>query len=151
MMTKLLPTLMIAGALTISSLASAQPGPRGGEGELLLRERVIEKLELSDEQVSQIQLLTENFKSAYPRDDSAREQHREQMQALMQAETFDPVVAQTLIDAKDERELAMMQLRFDLGKVLSEEQREEVKAMQEKMKDRGKGGRDKRERGDRSH
>lgn len=145
-MTKILPSLMFAGAMSLSALAMAQPpAPDAMGGDFLLRERVIERLELSDEQVSQIRELKENFQAEFPRDENSREAHREAMKALMEAETFDEAAAQALLDEQTERKLAAMRLRYDINQILTEEQRETLQKMQERMqKRRPKGDRDRR-------
>ncbi|MDO3385180.1 Spy/CpxP family protein refolding chaperone [Gilvimarinus sp. SDUM040013] len=144
-MSKLIPQLLIAGVLSFSAAAFAGPhGSGGAAGHFLLKERVIEKLSLSEEQVSQIRVLAENYEAVYPRDSRAREEHRASMQALMNAETFDNAAAAELVDAGDERRIATMKLRFDINQVLSDAQQEQLHAFQRKMQKRGKGGSGKR-------
>lgn len=138
-MKKALGTIAMATCLAFSSVTLARPdGPRDADAEFLLRERVAEKLELSDAQKSEISRLTEEFKLLYPRDKEAREAHHAALKAIMEADSFDEIAAQELLDAGDEKKLAALRLRFDINNVLTDEQQAKLEQMRERMRDRKK-------------
>ena len=145
-MTKTLSSLLFCGVLSCMTVANAEPGSRAMGGEFLLKDRVAEKLSLTDEQLAEIKMLTDNYRSVYPRDEGAREEHREAVKALMTAETFDETAARALLDENDDKQLAAMQLRFDIAKVLSDEQKAQLHEMKSKF-GKHRNGSDKHRKG----
>ncbi|MCP8897888.1 Spy/CpxP family protein refolding chaperone [Gilvimarinus xylanilyticus] len=134
----------LISTLTLCALASAPLAVYAERGErpdhaphsILLSERVAEKLNLSDEQSSQIRVLLDNHTAVYPRDRDTRKAQREATDALIQAQSFDEAAARELLSQKLERELAALKLRHDINQVLSAEQREQLQQMKQRMKKR---------------
>ncbi|MDO3381847.1 Spy/CpxP family protein refolding chaperone [Gilvimarinus algae] len=128
-------TLCTALALPFAALGAA-PGEHFDGTEFLLKDRVAEKLELTDQQRSQIQVLIDNHRAVYPPSRELWREKREAVEALMQAAEFDEAAARALLDADDERRLADMKLRHSLSQVLTDEQKDTLKAMGKRMKER---------------
>ncbi|WP_020208421.1 Spy/CpxP family protein refolding chaperone [Gilvimarinus chinensis] len=136
-MKKLVSTLVLCAVVATPFAVHAERGERpkhGPEYTFLLHERMAEKIALTDEQRSQIQVLVENHQAVFPQDKETRKSQREAMQAIVDADDFDEAAARSLLEQGVEQKVAELKLRHDIGQVLSDEQ----KALLEQMKERGK-------------
>ncbi|UTF60057.1 Spy/CpxP family protein refolding chaperone [Gilvimarinus sp. DA14] len=136
-MKKLVSTLALCAVIAAPAAVYAERGGRadfGAEHALLMQERLAEKIGLSEEQRSQIQVLVENHQSVYPKDREARKAQREALQAIVDAETFDESAARNLFEQGIEQKVAQLKLRHDIAQILTAEQ----KAQLEEIKQRGK-------------
>ncbi|WP_049721405.1 Spy/CpxP family protein refolding chaperone [Gilvimarinus polysaccharolyticus] len=146
-MKKTLTTLALASALVLTTAAFAGNGPRGDMNgpSMLLNERVIERLALTDDQQDRIGELIAVHRSQHQQGErkTVAKQEREAMDALMAEPEFDEAAARALLSAGTERRLEGIKLQHELAQVLTSEQREQL----EKMRKRHKGKR--RQDGDR--
>ncbi len=143
-------TLTLATTLILSSLllpVAAQPGGRC-DGEPL--RAALAELTLSAEQQSAIEPLLAEAKALREarRDErpAQRQAHQQAMQQLMEQESFDEAAALKLIEQRQqqqtEQQLAMMKLHHQIGRLLTAEQRSELREqLQQQMPRRhGKSG-----------
>lgn len=136
-MKKLVSTLALCAVIATPFAVQAERGDRpefGSEHAFMLKGRLAEKLALSDEQRSQIQVLIENHQAVYPQDREARKAHHEAVQALVDAEAFDEAAMRALLEQGVDKKVAEFKLRHDIAQVLTDEQQ----ARLEQMKERGK-------------
>lgn len=140
-------TLTLATTLLLSGLllpAMAQPGGRCG-GEPL--RAALAELTLSAEQQSAITPLLAEAKAARQarRDDKPeqRQAHQQAMQALMEQENFDEAAALKLIEQRQQQQtaqqLTMMKLHHQIGRLLTTEQRAELREQLQEQMPRGHG------------
>lgn len=119
--------------LSATTLANERPPhpPRDGgfAGMMLLKERVAERLALTETQRAQIKALVDAYKASYPFNKEQAQTRRAQFKALMDAPTFDEGQARNLLQARTERQLARMKLGHDVIQVLSPEQRDKLNRM----------------------
>lgn len=146
-MKSLFRTLTLASALVLSAQAMAgdNPGPRPGHGgpegpgmmplHMLLKDRVSEKLALTDTQKAQIKSLLEAHKGERPSRDEMKAKMAE-FKALMEAPSFDENKARALLEERVDHELDRMKLGHDVMQVLTQEQRDKLADMREKMMSR---------------
>lgn len=137
-MKKLISTLALCALVSAPMAVYAErgEGSRHTPQSIWLSERFAEKLSLSDEQTSQIRVLVDNHTAVYPRDRDSRKAHRDAVNALIQAESFDENAARELVSQKLESEVAALKLRHDINQVLTVEQREQLQEMKQRMKKR---------------
>ncbi|GEK11549.1 Spy/CpxP family protein refolding chaperone [Pseudoalteromonas peptidolytica] len=144
---RLLSTLALATVLSLSAVSfSADAGSMGRQLEhsarLLLSDKGQKLLELSDTQQSQLATIYADFKAAKKalkeKGKDVRKSHREEMKALMDAEVFDKVQAQLLLekgqDKKQAWALLAMETRHKVFHVLNETQREKIKTLKSHRK-----------------
>lgn len=162
-MNTLTRSLTLAATLLLASTAFAAPGdcnggprhgggPGGGPGGDPWR-AVLSELDLSSEQQIAIDKLLDDARDQRLNNREQRrdrrEQHHEQMMKLLQQESFDEAAASALLAAEDEtrdqQRLAMMKLHHQIGRQLSDKQRELlVELLDEWFEERGsRGGRGK--------
>ena len=106
------------------------------------------KLDLTDEQESQILKLSQNFRAEIKANREKGEATRAKMTELRNSETFDEDAIRSTMQEAYPVMIDGMVLRAkyksDLSKVLTDEQREEIKDLRKKMKKRFKYIREKR-------
>lgn len=101
---------------------------------------MLKGLDLTDAQREQIRQLMQTGRAdkAAAKPEKAA---REQLHALMQAETFDEVAARQLLEQQQqamlERQLAGMKLRHQVLQVLTDEQRAKLEARMKRQQQRG--------------
>ncbi|WP_394129409.1 Spy/CpxP family protein refolding chaperone [Shewanella maritima] len=111
--------------------------------------RMLRKLDLSDSQTEQVKLIVEKYKADNSGDreamKQARSEHKQQMQALITASSFDEAQATTLIEAqqaeKQQKTLNFMKMQNEIYQVLTPEQQEKFEKMLERGKGKGKHSR----------
>ncbi|WP_341502344.1 periplasmic heavy metal sensor [Gallaecimonas sp. GXIMD4217] len=136
-MKKFITIATLASMLALSGSALAERGRHHRMEHPLANPQVVEKLGLSDNQQAQIQELLERFRADNPKPEKADRQARhDQMKALMEADSFDEARARALLAPRQERQLKQMKLRFDLMKVLTPEQRAELKELRHQRRHR---------------
>ncbi|PCK32115.1 Spy/CpxP family protein refolding chaperone [Pseudoalteromonas piscicida] len=144
---KLLSTLALVTVLGVSTLSfTASAGSMGGKLEhsarLLLSEKGQKLLELTDAQQVQLKTIYADHKAAKQalkaQSKETRTAYRQEMKALMEAEVFDKAQAQLLLEQGQDKQqawaLLAMETRHKVIHVLSEEQREKLKALKSHRK-----------------
>ncbi len=141
-----LATVFFASVLAISSVSAMAKSHHGDEGAAMsgmMLHRMLKNLDLTEAQQSQIKALTEKFRATQPERD-ARMAEREQLQALVNAQTFDSNAARSLLEkqqaARIEHQLTALQYMHDVRAVLTPEQKakmdEKMAKMQQRIKER---------------
>lgn len=129
-MKSLFKTLTLSSVLLLSAQAMAgDKGPRGPmmspdafPVQMLLRERVAEKLALTEAQKTQITALLDSAKANRPSRDDMKAK-RAAFKALMDADSFDENQARALLAERGEAQLAHLKLTHQVMQVLSAEQK----------------------------
>ncbi len=147
-----LATLFFVSVLTIGAGSVMAKPHHGGEGAPhgMMVHRMLKNLDLTEAQQSQIKALTEKFRATQPQRD-AKMAERDQLQALVKADTFDSTAARILLEkqqaARIEQQLTALQYMHDVRAVLTPEQKakmdEKVAKMQQRAKERRAEAQDK--------
>ena len=136
--------VLVAAVFLSSGIAMAQGfGPRGG-GSFIPRQRVLQNLTgITEEQLSQINALGEEFKAAFGSFREERRNLHELLEAELKSETPDPTVVGNLVISQ--RDLAQ-QLRTTQGdfrtafqSMLTVEQQQELEEMRNSRRHRRRG------------
>ncbi len=136
--------VLVATVFLSSGIAMAQSfGPRGG-GSLLPRQRVLQNLTgITEEQLSQINALGEEFKVAFKSFRGERRNLHELLEAELKSETPNPTVVGDLVISQ--RDLAQQQrttqedFRAAFQGMLTVEQQEELEEMRNTRRHRRRG------------
>jgi protein CpxP len=118
------------------------------QARFLLSERGIDKLQLTEEQQTQLKAIFAQQKTQFEalRGDkdamkAARAAHKEKMDALLTAKTFDETAALELIKARQEKgeQFAMLKMKSDhaIWQVLNAEQRESYQEIKKHLRKKG--------------
>ncbi|MEI5639353.1 MULTISPECIES: Spy/CpxP family protein refolding chaperone [unclassified Pseudoalteromonas] len=146
---KLLTTLALASVLSVGMFSTeVSAKPYGGQLEhsarLLLSEKGQQKLDITEEQRTQLRAIFSDYKAAKKalKSETSKEErqaHRDAIKALMESEVFDKVQAQLLLEQgqskKQQWTLLAMEARHKVFHVLSAEQREKIQSW--RMRHRG--------------
>ncbi|GAA5218304.1 Spy/CpxP family protein refolding chaperone [Corallincola platygyrae] len=142
MLKKNLVALTIA-AILVSPLAIAKPG-KGGDNNPM--KQVLSQLDLSDDQKSEIRELMKSAKAEKKANretnKAEREDHKEQMRALITADSFDENAAKVLIAERQEKMaehmLKRVEMHYKIYHLLEPAQQEKfLELMEAQMKSRG--------------
>jgi len=164
MKTKTIGTLILATTLSLGGLSYAvagnQDGMQNGQNCTMMqedgkgknkggkhhkgkkRDMGFEKLNLTDQQKEDMKTIMSAQKTERKdrKTDAERLAQRAEMQALMQAETFDEAKAKELIENKQakntEQRLAKMKAKHEMYQLLTDEQKAEFAEMQMKRQNR---------------
>lgn len=135
-----LVALMLSATLALPAFADTQRGMGPWHGKGL--ERMAEALELSDGQREQIASTVENYRPQIRDQYGEVREHRQALHAATE-DGFDEASAREHADALGEAiaeaSFLMAQARADINETLTEEQREELAALHERMKERMRG------------
>ena len=145
-MNKLLTTLLVSslalGGMTLANADSEYYGKGEHKGKYCQKgriERMAEKLDLSESQLKQVREIQEKYRPEKQALRDKMKSSRQQLREVMQVENIDQAkvrkLAQQLGDLKAEKIVLRSQIRSEMNKVLSKEQREKMKGM---YKNRGK-------------
>ena len=138
--------LVLATVFISSGVAMAQGfGPRGG-GSLLPRQRVLENLTgITEEQLSQINALGEEFKAAFGSFREERRNLHELLEAELKSETPDPTVVGNLVisqrDFAQQLRTTQEDFRVAFQGMLTVEQQEELEEMRNSRRHGRRGSR----------
>ena len=152
MKTKLIVTLISASIIAAASFSTdafagkdRKDGPRKGgkqRGELhmLLKERVANKLDLTDDQQTQIKTVLENTKAARSSEFAQLKDLKEQWKALAKQDVLDETALQSVADKessiKAKLKVERLKVRNEVMALLTEEQRGKLMAWKEKKQDK---------------
>ena len=129
---------LLLSTLLATSVVYAEPSGKDrherGQGHYLLHEKVAERLELTDAQREEIRQLTEAHREQYPRDRKNHEEQREDFKALMDAPEFDEAAVREHLAAQTDKRVASMKLEHQIRQLLTDEQRQQLDEMHERMK-----------------
>lgn len=103
-----------------------------------------QQLDLSEEQKLQLQALRREHRLQVG-DRAGQREQQQQLQQLVQADTFDATAARLLLEQSQQqqldRQLAKLEFRHQLWQLLTPEQREQLQQQRSEAKPRQRGGR----------
>jgi protein CpxP len=147
-MKKIVSALGLGLALTFGGAAMAE-GDRGFErsqgdshgGGHHMMKRMFSKLGLTEQQQEEVKAIREAAHASMKDNKGQFEGFRDQMKALVQAESFDEAAYRTLIESKQSHKVDMMvikaKMKNGVWNVLTAEQQAEMAEMIEKRGERG--------------
>jgi Spy/CpxP family protein refolding chaperone len=148
-------TILVAGTAMAMGGHGGPGGGHGGKGECAegdKLERMSQKLNLTDEQRTQISTIMEQYKTDFDPEahKAEREAHRAAMQSMMQSEDFDEQSAREFMQSMQaqrvDKQVERMKMQHEILAVLTPEQQAQLEQM------RGRGMRGERgEHGYRGH
>ncbi len=136
--------LVFSSLLAATSISSYAGPDRGHEGHGLaagFHMKAFKGLDLTDAQKEQIKTLMQQHRASMPKRDELKPD-MEQLQALIQADSFDEAAVRSLLQAQQkdklEHEVARAKLQFDINKVLTVEQKAKLAERQQKWQEKAK-------------
>ena len=134
--------LVFSGLLAVtsgSSFAGPESGHEGHGPEAGFHLKAFKGLDLTDAQKEQIKTLMEQHRATMPKRDEIKSE-KEQLKALIQAESFDEAAVRALLESKQkdrlDHEVARAKLQFDINKVLTVEQKAKLAERQQKWQEK---------------
>lgn len=131
----------LLAATSISSYAGPDRGHEGHGPAAGFHMKAFKGLDLTDAQKEQIKTLMQQHRASMPKRDELKPDI-EQLQALIQADSFDEAAVRSLLQAQQkdklEHEVARAKLQFDINKVLTVEQKAKLAERQQKWQEKAK-------------
>lgn len=131
----------LLAATSISSYAGPDRGHEGHGPAAGFHMKAFKGLDLTDAQKEQIKTLMQQHRASMPKRDELKPE-MEQLQALIQADSFDEAAVRSLLLAQQkdklEHEVARAKLQFDINKVLTVEQKAKLAERQQKWQEKAK-------------
>lgn len=131
----------LLAATSISSYAGPDRGHEGHGPAAGFHMKAFKGLDLTDAQKEQIKTLMQQHRASMPKRDELKPD-MEQLQALIQADSFDEAAVRSLLQAQQkdklEHEVARAKLQFDINKVLTVEQKAKLAERQQKWQEKAK-------------
>lgn len=131
----------LLAATSISSYAGPDRGHEGHGPAAGFHMKAFKGLDLTDAQKEQIKTLMQQHRASMPKRDELKPE-MEQLQALIQADSFDEAAVRSLLQAQQkdklEHEVARAKLQFDINKVLTVEQKAKLAERQQKWQEKAK-------------
>ncbi|MFN3198767.1 MAG: Spy/CpxP family protein refolding chaperone [Bradymonadia bacterium] len=136
------------GACLSLSTAQARPGHHGrGHGGMMMKapiEKLVEALDLTEEQASQIEAVREEARARHQETRAVMKAARKEMKALWKAETLDrgAILAQfeKMHALKGEKARARIETRLEIASILTAEQRAQAQALRKQHRGHRRGG-----------
>ena len=135
----------LMGSMLFVGSAYAFPGGHGSHGDHGMGKgrsmhKILHKLDLTDEQEVQVkEIMAERNISPEARA-KRRGEHMSEFEAVIQSENWDEAAAKALIEKKqrsrENQALAQMRAMHDVYQVLTDEQKEKLQKMKQRMKKR---------------